>query len=209
MNVIEMLLVLNRNTRKIKFLAIMKMIASNLFLVTIVHLILWGSLWTTFISFIMLMTLDLINTSISATFRDRYYNKNKLLEEVKKLDLNNSEAEDLALRHLFPYISEENLKTDQKPGYWIFKILEFTRKKIQLRKELEFPEEISQENREKIISLLATYDLKIPVAAQYKFEEKIYKYLKNKVFPLNNMESFEQYLSLEVKNDIQLYKKNV
>lgn len=198
-----MLLVLNRNTRKIKFLAIMKMIASNLFLVTIVHLILWGSLWTTFISFIMLMTLDLINTSISATFRDRYYNKNKLLEEVKKLDLNNSEAEDLALRHLFPYISEENLKTDQKPGYWIFKILEFTRKKIQLRKELEFPEEISQENREKIISLLATYDLKIPVAAQYKFEEKIYKYLKNKVFPLNNMESFEQYLSLEVKNDIQ------
>jgi hypothetical protein len=203
MNVIEMLLVLNRNTRKIKFLAIMKMIASNLFLVTIVHLILWGSLWTTFISFIMLMTLDLINTSISATFRDRYYNKNKLLEEVKKLDLNNSEAEDLALRHLFPYISEENLKTDQKPGYWIFKILEFTRKKIQLRKELEFPEEISQENREKIISLLATYDLKIPVAAQYKFEEKIYKYLKNKVFPLNNMESFEQYLSLEVKNDIQ------
>ena len=203
MNVIEMLLVLNRNTRKIKFLAIMKMIASNLFLVTIVHLILWGSLWTTFISFIMLMTLDLINTSISATLRDRYYNKNKLLEEVKKLDLNNSEAEDLALRHLFPYISEENLKTDQKPGYWIFKILEFTRKKIQLRKELEFPEEISQENREKIISLLATYDLKIPVAAQYKFEEKIYKYLKNKVFPLNNMESFEQYLSLEVKNDIQ------
>lgn len=203
MNVIEMLLVLNRNTRKIKFLAIMKMIASNLFLVTIVHLILWGSLWTTFISFIMLMTLDLINTSISATFRDRYYNKNKLLEEVKKLDLNNSEAEDLALRHLFPYISEENLKTDQKPGYWIFKILEFTRKKIQLRKELEFPEEISQENREKIISLLATYDLKIPVAAQYKFEEKIYKYLKNKVFPLNNMESFEQYLSLEIKNDIQ------
>ena len=203
MNVIEMLLVLNRNTRKIKFLAIMKMIASNLFLVTIVHLILWGSLWTTFISFIMLMTLDLINTSISATFRDRYYNKNKLLEEVKKLDLNNSEAEDLALRHLFPYISEENLKTDQKPGYCIFKILEFTRKKIQLRKELEFPEEISQENREKIISLLATYDLKIPVAAQYKFEEKIYKYLKNKVFPLNNMESFEQYLSLEVKNDIQ------
>lgn len=203
MNVIEMLLVLNRNTRKIKFLAIMKMIASNLFLVTIVHLILWGSLWTTFISFIMLMTLDLINTSISATFRDRYYNKNKLLEEVKKLDLNNSEAEDLALRHLFPYISEENLKTDQKPGYWIFKILEFTRKKIQLKKELEFPEEISQENREKIISLLATYDLKIPVAAQYKFEEKIYKYLKNKVFPLNNMESFEQYLSLEVKNDIQ------
>lgn len=203
MNVIEMLLVLNRNTRKIKFLAIMKMIASNLFLVTIVHLILWGSLWTTFISFIMLMTLDLINTSISATFRDRYYNKNKLLEEVKKLDLNNSEAEDLALRHLFPYISEENLKTDQKPGYWIFKILEFTRKKIQLRKEFEFPEEISQENREKIISLLATYDLKIPVAAQYKFEEKIYKYLKNKVFPLNNMESFEQYLSLEVKNDIQ------
>lgn len=203
MNVIEMLLVLNRNTRKIKFLAIMKMIASNLFLVTIVHLILWGSLWTTFISFIMLMTLDLINTSISATFRDRYYNKNKLLEEVKKLDLNNSEAEDLALRHLFPYISEENLKTDQKPGYWIFKILEFTRKKIQLRKELEFPEEISQENREKIISLLATYDLKIPVAAQYRFEEKIYKYLKNKVFPLNNMESFEQYLSLEVKNDIQ------
>lgn len=203
MNVIEMLLVLNRNTRKIKFLAIMKMIASNLFLVTIVHLILWGSLWTTFISFIMLMTLNLINTSISATFRDRYYNKNKLLEEVKKLDLNNSEAEDLALRHLFPYISEENLKTDQKPGYWIFKILEFTRKKIQLRKELEFPEEISQENREKIISLLATYDLKIPVAAQYKFEEKIYKYLKNKVFPLNNMESFEQYLSLEVKNDIQ------
>ena len=203
MNIIEMLLVLNRNTRKIKFLAIMKMIASNLFLVTIVHLILWGSLWTTFISFIMLMTLDLINTSISATFRDRYYNKNKLLEEVKKLDLNNSEAEDLALRHLFPYISEENLKTDQKPGYWIFKILEFTRKKIQLRKELEFPEEISQENREKIISLLATYDLKIPVAAQYKFEEKIYKYLKNKVFPLNNMESFEQYLSLEVKNDIQ------
>lgn len=203
MNVIEMLLLLNRNTRKIKFLAIMKMIASNLFLVTIVHLILWGSLWTTFISFIMLMTLDLINTSISATFRDRYYNKNKLLEEVKKLDLNNSEAEDLALRHLFPYISEENLKTDQKPGYWIFKILEFTRKKIQLRKELEFPEEISQENREKIISLLATYDLKIPVAAQYKFEEKIYKYLKNKVFPLNNMESFEQYLSLEVKNDIQ------
>lgn len=203
MNVIEMLLVLNKNTRKIKFLAIMKMIASNLFLVTIVHLILWGSLWTTFISFIMLMTLDLINTSISATFRDRYYNKNKLLEEVKKLDLNNSEAEDLALRHLFPYISEENLKTDQKPGYWIFKILEFTRKKIQLRKELEFPEEISQENREKIISLLATYDLKIPVAAQYKFEEKIYKYLKNKVFPLNNMESFEQYLSLEVKNDIQ------
>ena len=203
MNVIEMLLVLNRNTRKIKFLAIMKMIASNLFLVTIVHLILWGSLWTTFISFIMLMTLDLINTSISATFRDRYYNKNKLLEEVKKLDLNNSEAEDLALRHLFPYISEENLKTDQKPGYWIFKILEFTRKKIQLRKELEFPEEISQENREKIISLLATYDLKIPVAAQYKFEEKIYKYLKNKVFTLNNMESFEQYLSLEVKNDIQ------
>ena len=203
MNVIEMLLVLNRNTRKIKFLAIMKMIASNLFLVTIVHLILWGSLWTTFISFIMLMTLDLINTSISATFRDRYYNKNKLLEEVKKLDLNNSEAEDLALRHLFPYISEENLKTDQKPGYWIFKILEFTRKKIQLRKELEFPEEISQENREKIISLLATYDLKIPVAAQYKFEEKIYKYLKNKVFHLNNMESFEQYLSLEVKNDIQ------
>lgn len=203
MNVIEMLLVLNRNTRKIKFLAIMKMIASNLFLVTIVHLILWRSLWTTFISFIMLMTLDLINTSISATFRDRYYNKNKLLEEVKKLDLNNSEAEDLALRHLFPYISEENLKTDQKPGYWIFKILEFTRKKIQLRKELEFPEEISQENREKIISLLATYDLKIPVAAQYKFEEKIYKYLKNKVFPLNNMESFEQYLSLEVKNDIQ------
>jgi hypothetical protein len=203
MNVIEMLLVLNRNTRKIKFLAIMKMIASNLFLVTIVHLILWGSLWTTFISFIMLMTLDLINTSISATFRDRYYNKNKLLEEVKKLDLNNSEAEDLALRHLFPYISEENLKTDQKPGYWIFKILEFTRKKIQLRKELEFPEEISQENREKIISLLATYDLKIPVAAQYKFEEKIYKYLKNKVFSLNNMESFEQYLSLEVKNDIQ------
>lgn len=203
MNVIEMLLVLNRNTRKIKFLAIMKMIASNLFLVTIVHLILWGSLWTTFISFIMLMTLDLINNSISATFRDRYYNKNKLLEEVKKLDLNNSEAEDLALRHLFPYISEENLKTDQKPGYWIFKILEFTRKKIQLRKELEFPEEISQENREKIISLLATYDLKIPVAAQYKFEEKIYKYLKNKVFPLNNMESFEQYLSLEVKNDIQ------
>ena len=198
-----MLLVLNKNTRKIKFLAIMKMIASNLFLVTIVHLILWGSLWTTFISFIMLMTLDLINTSISATFRDRYYNKNKLLEEVKKLDLNNSEAEDLALRHLFPYISEENLKTDQKPGYWIFKILEFTRKKIQLRKELEFPEEISQENREKIISLLATYDLKIPVAAQYKFEEKIYKYLKNKVFPLNNMESFEQYLSLEVKNDIQ------
>lgn len=198
-----MLLVLNRNTRKIKFLAIMKMIASNLFLVTIVHLILWGSLWTTFISFIMLITLDLINTSISATFRDRYYNKNKLLEEVKKLDLNNSEAEDLALRHLFPYISEENLKTDQKPGYWIFKILEFTRKKIQLRKELEFPEEISQENREKIISLLATYDLKIPVAAQYKFEEKIYKYLKNKVFPLNNMESFEQYLSLEVKNDIQ------
>lgn len=198
-----MLLVLNRNTRKIKFLAIMKMIASNLFLVTIVHLILWGSLWTTFISFIMLMTLDLINTSISATFRDRYYNKNKLLEEVKKLDLNNSEAEDLALRHLFPYISEENLKTDQKPGYWIFKILEFTRKKIQLKKELEFPEEISQENREKIISLLATYDLKIPVAAQYKFEEKIYKYLKNKVFPLNNMESFEQYLSLEVKNDIQ------
>ena len=203
MNVIEMLLVLNRNTRKIKFLAIMKMIASNLFLVTIVHLILWRSLWTTFISFIMLMTLDLINTSISATFRDRYYNKNKLLEEVNKLDLNNSEAEDLALRHLFPYISEENLKTDQKPGYWIFKILEFTRKKIQLRKELEFPEEISQENREKIISLLATYDLKIPVAAQYKFEEKIYKYLKNKVFPLNNMESFEQYLSLEVKNDIQ------
>lgn len=203
MNVIEMLLVLNRNTRKIKFLAIMKMIASNLFLVTIVHLILWGSLWTTFISFIMLMTLDLINTSISATFRDRYYNKNKLLEEVKKLDLNNSEAEDLSLRHLFPYINEENLKTDQKPGYWIFKILEFTRKKIQLRKELEFPEEISQENREKIISLLATYDLKIPVAAQYKFEEKIYKYLKNKVFPLNNMESFEQYLSLEVKNDIQ------
>lgn len=203
MNVIEMLLVLNRNTRKIKFLAIMKMIASNLFLVTIVDLILWRSLWTTFISFIMLMTLDLINTSISATFRDRYYNKNKLLEEVKKLDLNNSEAEDLALRHLFPYISEENLKTDQKPGYWIFKILEFTRKKIQLRKELEFPEEISQENREKIISLLATYDLKIPVAAQYKFEEKIYKYLKNKVFPLNNMESFEQYLSLEVKNDIQ------
>lgn len=203
MNVIEMLLVLNKNTRKIKFLAIMKMIASNLFLVTIVHLILWGSLWTTFISFIMLMTLDLINTSISATFRDGYYNKNKLLEEVKKLDLNNSEAEDLALRHLFPYISEENLKTDQKPGYWIFKILEFTRKKIQLRKELEFPEEISQENREKIISLLATYDLKIPVAAQYKFEEKIYKYLKNKVFPLNNMESFEQYLSLEVKNDIQ------
>lgn len=203
MNVIEMLLLLNRNTRKIKFLAIMKMIASNLFLVTIVHLILWGSLWTTFISFIMLMTLDLINTSISATFRDRYYNKNKLLEEVKKLDLNNSEVEDLALRHLFPYISEENLKTDQKPGYWIFKILEFTRKKIQLRKELEFPEEISQENREKIISLLATYDLKIPVAAQYKFEEKIYKYLKNKVFPLNNMESFEQYLSLEVKNDIQ------
>ena len=203
MNVIEMLLVLNRNTRKIKFLAIMKMIASNLFLVTIVHLILWGSLWTTFISFIMLMTLDLINTSISATFRDRYYNKNKLLEEVKKLDLNNSEAEDLALRHLFPYISEENLKTDQKPGYWIFKILEFTRKKIQLKKELEFPEEISQENRGKIISLLATYDLKIPVAAQYKFEEKIYKYLKNKVFPLNNMESFEQYLSLEVKNDIQ------
>lgn len=203
MNVIEMLLVLNRNTRKIKFLAIMKMIASNLFLVTIVHLILWGSLWTTFISFIMLMTLDLINTSISATFRDRYYNKNKLLEEVKKLNLNNSEAEDLALRHLFPYISEENLKTDQKPGYWIFKILEFTRKKIQLRKELEFPKEISQENREKIISLLATYDLKIPVAAQYKFEEKIYKYLKNKVFPLNNMESFEQYLSLEVKNDIQ------
>ena len=203
MNVIEMLLLLNRNTRKIKFLAIMKMIASNLFLVTIVHLILWGSLWTTFISFIMLMTLDLINTSISATFRDRYYNKNKLLEEVKKLDLNNSEAEDLALRHLFPYISEENLKTDQKPGYWIFKILEFTRKKIQLRKELEFPEEISQENREKIISLLATYDLKIPVAAQYKYEEKIYKYLKNKVFPLNNMESFEQYLSLEVKNDIQ------
>ena len=203
MNVIEMLLVLNRNTRKIKFLAIMKMIASNLFLVTIVHLILWGSLWTTFISFIMLMTLDLINTSISATFRDRYYNKNKLLKEVKKLDLNNSEAEDLALRHLFPYISEENLKTDQKPGYWIFKILEFTRKKIQLKKELEFPEEISQENREKIISLLATYDLKIPVAAQYKFEEKIYKYLKNKVFPLNNMESFEQYLSLEVKNDIQ------
>jgi len=100
-------------------------------------------------------------------------------------------------------LSEENLKTDQKPGYWIFKILEFTRKKIQLRKELEFPEEISQENREKIISLLATYDLKIPVAAQYKFEEKIYKYLKNKVFPLNNMESFEQYLSLEVKNDIQ------
>lgn len=203
MNVIEMLLVLNRNTRKIKFLAIMKMIVSNLFLVTIVDLILWRSLWTTFISFIMLMTLDLINTSISATFRDRYYNKNKLLEEVKKLDLNNSEAEDLALRHLFPYISEENLKTDQKPGYWIFKILEFTRKKIQLRKELEFPEEISQENREKIISLLATYDLKIPVAAQYKFEEKIYKYLKNKVFPLNNMESFEQYLSLEVKNDIQ------
>ena len=203
MNVIEMLLVLNRNTRKIKFLAIMKMIASNLFLVTIVHLILWGSLWTTFISFVMLMTLDLINTSISATFRDRYYNKNKLLEEIKKLELNNSEAEDLALRHLFPYISEENLKTDQKPGYWIFKILEFTRKKIQLRKELEFPEEISQENREKIISLLATYDLKIPVAAQYKFEEKIYKYLKNKVFPLNNMESFEQYLSLEVKNDIQ------
>lgn len=203
MNVIEMLLVLKKNTRKIKFLAIMKMIASNLFLVTIVHLILWGSLWTTFISFIMLMTLDLINTSISATFRDRYYNKNKLLEEVKKLDLNNSEAEDLALRHLFPYISEENLKTDQKPGYWIFKILEFTRKKIQLRKELEFPEEISQGNREKIISLLATYDLKIPVAAQYKFEEKIYKYLKNRVFPLNNMESFEQYLSLEVKNDIQ------
>ena len=191
MNVIEMLLVLNRNTRKIKFLAIMKMIASNLFLVTIVHLILWGSLWTTFISFIMLMTLDLINTSISATFRDRYYNKNKLLEEVKKLDLNNSEAEDLALRHLFPYISEENLKTDQKPGYWIFKILEFTRKKI------------SQENREKIISLLATYDLKIPVATQYKFEEKIYNYLKNKVFPLNNMENFEQYLSLEAKNDIQ------
>ena len=203
MNVIEMLLVLNRNTRKIKFLAIMKMIVSNLFLVTIVDLILWRSLWTTFISFIMLMTLDLINTSISATFRDRYYNKNKLLEEIKKLELNNSEAEDLALRHLFPYISEENLKTDQKPGYWIFKILEFTRKKIQLRKELEFPEEISQENREKIISLLATYDLKIPVAAQYKFEEKIYKYLKNKVFPLNNMESFEQYLSLEVKNDIQ------
>jgi hypothetical protein len=203
MNVIEMLLVLNRNTRKIKFLAIMKMIASNLFLVTIVDLILWRSLWTTFISFIMLMTLDLINTSISATFRDRYYNKNKLLEEVKKLDLNNSEAEDLALRHLFPYISEENLKTDQKPGYWIFKILEFTRKKIQLRKKLEFPKEISQENREKIISLLATYDLKIPVAAQYKFEEKIYKYLKNKVFPLNNMETFEQYLSLEVKNDIQ------
>lgn len=203
MNVIEMLLVLNRNTRKIKFLAIMKMIASNLFLVTIVHLILWGSLWTTFISFLMLMTLDLINTSISATFRDRYYNKNKLLEEVKKLDLNNSEAEDLALRHLFPYISEENLKTDQKPGYWIFKILEFTRKKIELRKELEFPKEISQENREKIISLLATYDLKIPVAAQYKFEEKIYNYLKNKVFPLNNMENFEQYLSLEAENDIQ------
>lgn len=203
MNVIEMLLVLNRNTRKIKFLAIMKMIASNLLLVTIVHLILWGSLWTTFISFIMLMTLDLINTSISATFRDRYYNKNKLLEEVKKLDINNSEAEDLALRHLFPYISEENLKTDQKPGYWIFKILEFTRKKIQLRKELEFPEEISQENKEKIISLLATYDLKIPVATQYKFEEKIYNYLKNKVFPLNNMENFEQYLSLEAKNDIQ------
>ena len=203
MNVIEMLLVLNRNTRKIKFLAIMKMIASNLFLVTIVHLILRGSLWTTFISFMMLMTLDLINTSISATFRDRYYNKNKLLEEIKKLDLNNSEAEDLALRHLFPYISEENLKTEQKPGYWIFKILEFTRKKIQLRKELEFPEEISQENREKIISLLATYDLKIPVAAQYKFEEKIYKYLKNKVFPLNNIENFEQYLSLEAKNDIQ------
>lgn len=202
MNVIEMLLVLNRNTRKIKFLAIMKMIVSNLFLVTIVHLILWGSLWTTFISFLMLMTLDLINTSISATFRDRYYNKNKLLEEVKKLDLNNSEAEDLALRHLFPYISEENLKTDQKPGYWIFKILEFTRKKIELRKELEFPKEISQENREKIISLLATYDLKIPVAAQYKFEEKIYNYLKNKVFPLNNMQNFEQYLSLEAKNDI-------
>jgi hypothetical protein len=203
MNIIEMLLVLNKNTRKIKFLAIMKMIASNLFLVTIVHLILWGSLWTTFISFMMLMTLDLINTSISATFRDRYYNKNKLLEEVKKLELNNSEAEDLALRHLFPYISEENLKTDQKPEYWIFKILEFTRKKIQLRKELEFPKEISQENREKIISLLATYDLKIPVAAQYKFEEKIYNYLKNKVFPLNNMENFEQYLSLEAKNDIQ------
>ena len=203
MTIIEMLLVLNKNTRKIKFLAIMKMIASNLFLVTIVHLILWGSLWTTFISFIMLMSLDLINTSISATFRDRYYNKNKLLEEVKKLDLNNSEAEDLALRHLFPYISEENLKTDQKPGYWIFKILEFTRKKIQLRKELEFPKEISQENREKIISLFATYDLKIPVAAQYKFEEKIYNYLKNKVFPLNNMENFEQYLSLEAKNDIQ------
>lgn len=198
-----MLLVLNKNTRKIKFLAIMKMIASNLFLVTIVHLILWGSLWTTFISFMMLMTLDLINTSIFATFRDRYYNKNKLLEEVKKLELNNSEAEDLALRHLFPYISEENLKTDQKPEYWIFKILEFTRKKIQLRKELEFPKEISQENREKIISLLATYDLKIPVAAQYKFEEKIYNYLKNKVFPLNNMENFEQYLSLEAKNDIQ------
>lgn len=203
MNIIEMLLVLNKNTRKIKFLAIMKMIASNLFLVTIVHLILWGSLWTTFISFMMLMTLDLINTSIFATFRDRYYNKNKLLEEVKKLELNNSEAEDLALRHLFPYISEENLKTDQKPEYWIFKILEFTRKKIQLRKELEFPKEISQENREKIISLLATYDLKIPVAAQYKFEEKIYNYLKNKVFPLNNMENFEQYLSLEAKNDIQ------
>ncbi len=203
MNVIEMLLVLNRNTRKIKFLAIMKMIASNLFLVTIVHLILWGSLWTTFISFMMLMTLDLINTSISATFRDRYYSKNKLLEEVKKLELNNSEAEDLALRHLFPYISEENLKTDQKPGYWIFKILEFTRKKIQLRKELEFPKEISRENKEKIISLLATYDLKIPVAAQYKFEEKIYNYLKNKVFPLNNMQNFEQYLSLEAKNDIQ------
>ena len=202
MNVIEMLLVLNRNTRKIKFLAIMKMIASNLFLVTIVHLILWGSLWTTFISFVMLMTLDLINTSISATFRDRYYNKNKLLEEIKKLELNNSEAEDLALRHLFPYISEENLKTDQKPGYWIFKILEFTRKKIQLRKELEFPKEISQENKEKIISLLATYDLKIPVAVQYKFEEKIYNYLKNKVFPLNNMQNFEQYLSLEAKNDI-------
>ena len=177
MNVIEMLLVLNRNTRKIKFLAIMKMIASNLFLVTIVHLILWGSLWTTFISFVMLMTLDLINTSISETFRDRYYNKNKLLEEIKKLELNNSEAEDLALRHLFPYISEENLKTDQKPGYWIFKILEFTRKKIQLRKELEFPKEISQENKEKIISLLATYDLKIPFAVQYKFEERIYNYL--------------------------------
>lgn len=202
MNVIEMLLVLNRNTRKIKFLAIMKMIASNLFLVTIVHLILWGSLWTTFISFMILMILDLINTSISATFRDRYYNKDKLLEEVKKLELNNSETEDLALRHLFPYISEENLKTEQKPEYWIFKILEFTRKKIQLRKELEFPKEISQENKEKIISLLATYDLKIPVAAQYKFEEKIYNYLKNKVFPLNNMENFEQYLSLEDKNDI-------
>lgn len=203
MNIIEMLLVLNKNTRKIKFLAIIKMIASNLFLVTIVHLILWGSIWTTFISFMVLMALDMINTSISATFRDRYYNKNKLLEEVKKLNLNNSEAEDLALRHLFPYISEENLKTDQKPGYWIFKILEFTRKKMQLRKELEFPKEISQENKEKIISLLATYDLKIPVAAQYKFEEKIYNYLKNKVFPLNNMENFEQYLSLEAKNDIQ------